>query len=1279
MNKKFSTLLTAGLLIGGASLFNVDAKVVTPADFLAAIVNDSLSVEKLELPAGDLTVELNGDVDITKAAATKADAPAVPTTNGHLIIKRPGLTITKASGVDKVQFTGRFAIEADGVTISGLNIKHHVAVNNGSYWKTAITVVAKSATITGNTIDCSSDEKLVNGITIFPTAEDAEFAVSGNTINNSNASEGKWTSCGIQVAENCTNPLNSKSAQLKDFKVASISNNTFVNCAADYVYIDWEATVGKYKAAQVTPIVAKDGSITNTNYVKAIVNSSDNGKGMIFNGTAEQLNAALSSLSGETINNVPIKTTEGLIVAGVTPLEDELFGYELIEEKTTDFSVLVLRSHLDPLHAYYAITLDANGAGQAEVIADAATMQKFATNPATLWSMTTGKDSDGKVWFKFKNQEGKELKVGDKATFYSLNQTSYNRGVVFTLDGLDLQTENNNYFGLYQAGIKALTVEELNWYEKDGFSVTVKYEDPEDGKLTKEDIAGNPFTGHLMPMTWTGSEFVKAETTDEDNPVKEFYLKDVDGNYIVAEKYASDGAETAQSTYTFKAVTEKALAHDILYDAPKGNRKYYGLYKAEISAKYNDMKDLKKIDILSVFVKNGWAKIGRLDLTSEKVPTLAASVKTDLKEILVALGSDDLVKPKDLLKRGKFYTVERLTRNKTGKLAMDEDEYNDNMSGMATFVQSYGNVLEGQFALTVKEGRYVFTNREVPGTTWKEIPTNALYYTDKANVYRCGVDTYKIETVKEHAATDGYETLKDVIDTKFYIGFSSGVFGANAWFTENHNDKGNTHTIGLDIDKEKALVFSAKEYAAPARIYHDQTTHQDTHYATDSIYVVSRLEYYDGNTLKYDLDTLKIVSYSFVNQYTEPLGIYSNGNKYESKVYQDETAKERFEDVETAHAQAQHFVLRQDKAEGKYNLRPAYLYDNDGVADNWMGYSKVYAGDATTGILSDVYLYDRTENDLFVIEETEKPMYRRVVNPLDTVAIFRDDNPKSILFESKGFLGMENLVQYPEIAPGMVADTAYVRNDTHRPQYMLVVGPKVTPAGKYCPVHGADADCKDEHLEDVAGWVEGRYLVNLVDTAIAWNNASKHSGNNPYINSEKYYRLGFVQAKHIEDSLIIAGTNDTLIVGTPAYNQAKFAFRYVDTDKKSFRIETANYVKLPNATEAERAGLGWLKWMNGVVVVVDDIKDADIFNMDEEFEGQPTANETIAASEVTVIAGEGQVTIAGAAGKKVVISNILGQVVANTVVASDNAVIAAPAGVVVVAVEGEAAVKAIVK
>jgi hypothetical protein len=76
---------------------------------------------------------------------------------------------------------------------------------------------------------------------------------------------------------------------------------------------------------------------------------------------------------------------------------------------------------------------------------------------------------------------------------------------------------------------------------------------------------------------------------------------------------------------------------------------------------------------------------------------------------------------------------------------------------------------------------------------------------------------------------------------------------------------------------------------------------------------------------------------------------------------------------------------------------------------------------------------------------------------------------------------------------------------------------------------------------------------------------------------------------------------------------------------------------------------------------------------------KPTDNEEITTSEVKVIAGEGQVTIAGATGKKVVVTNVLGQVVANKVITSDNSVIAAPQGVVVVAVEGEEAVKAVVE
>lgn len=87
------------------------------------------------------------------------------------------------------------------------------------------------------------------------------------------------------------------------------------------------------------------------------------------------------------------------------------------------------------------------------------------------------------------------------------------------------------------------------------------------------------------------------------------------------------------------------------------------------------------------------------------------------------------------------------------------------------------------------------------------------------------------------------------------------------------------------------------------------------------------------------------------------------------------------------------------------------------------------------------------------------------------------------------------------------------------------------------------------------------------------------------------------------------------------------------------------------------------------------------FNVDRKTadDNYATDNEEIATSEIAVIGQEGAVRIANAEGKKVVITNILGQIVANTAITSSDVVIAAPAGVVVVAIEGEDAVKAVVK
>ncbi|MGM9759416.1 MAG: DUF6383 domain-containing protein [Parabacteroides sp.] len=97
---------------------------------------------------------------------------------------------------------------------------------------------------------------------------------------------------------------------------------------------------------------------------------------------------------------------------------------------------------------------------------------------------------------------------------------------------------------------------------------------------------------------------------------------------------------------------------------------------------------------------------------------------------------------------------------------------------------------------------------------------------------------------------------------------------------------------------------------------------------------------------------------------------------------------------------------------------------------------------------------------------------------------------------------------------------------------------------------------------------------------------------------------------------------------------------------------------------------------NGVVVVTTDKENAASVLI-ETVEG-PTANEAVEAAEVSVVAVNGAIIVKGATGKVVTVANILGQTIANQVAASDNVTIAAPAGVAIVTVDGEAT-KVVVK
>ena len=861
--------------------------------------------------------------------------------------------------------------------------------------------------------------------------------------------------------------------------------------------------------------------------------------------------------------------------------------------------------------------------------------------------------------------------------------------------------EEATYVGFQVTSVVGVPVKALNVLEKDGFSVTIYY-DNKDNCLSDEDhlvadIAGNPFKGHLTTMVWDKTKKVFLSTEDqkavaivEENP-NNFYLKNTDGNYIVAQKYEGQGASEYQALYSFTTVKEADLKHYLIRkaDGLSVDKEYFGLFRAEVKeadfeADPEAITKVDKLTSLSVLGDYNWAKVGRYDFTTNKVPTLVASYTTSLYPVLISLGDREIVDWKEFL-QDKFFTIEKVTKD-----AKDNGYLVPESNNKTRFEKTYSNVLEGQWALTAKIKNdkvvsYTFTNRENDNVTFSFDKAQALYYKSGVeNTYKYLGEEYVIKAVNTDPS-DGYKVLATdkELNQKWNIAFASSVFDGKAYLTENHSDAKDAayHVIGLTTDAENALEFSVKKYDGEYKKTENTDVHKYVYTPADTIYVVSTLGYYNTKTKDYDtkLDTLKVLAYSFVNQWNEPLA-YGDVNANKDQGYRslvtyskdNKTYKFATAGLETAHAYAQKFAIRLDGDNGNYNLRPVVktynAYTEGGKPTDWKAYQifnndkdlyKMYAGDASIGIMDNVDLYDRTENDLFTIEGVDSDIYRRLAQNVDTVSIFCDANNSEMLYENTteiaekvfvNFLGLGNIAQMKDMAPAMVADTAYVRYNTYKPQYMLIVDPTIHPAGKWCEEHQS-ATC--EHAVDVPAWTEGRILVNLVDSANAWDAAHKHQVGNPY-KKEGNNKLGFINAIHRSDSLIVDGKRQ--FIGNNDDHIAKFQFRYVDTESKSFVIETKG---------------GYLKNLGGDLVVVSDINSADVFNMTEGFEGDPTANENIAAGNVVVAGVNGAVIVKGAEGKNVIVSTILGKVVANEVVSSDNATIAAPAGIVVVSVDGE--------
>ena len=208
------------------------------------------------------------------------------------------------------------------------------------------------------------------------------------------------------------------------------------------------------------------------------------------------------------------------------------------------------------------------------------------------------------------------------------------------------------------------------------------------------------------------------------------------------------------------------------------------------------------------------------------------------------------------------------------------------------------------------------------------------------------------------------------------------------------------------------------------------------------------------------------------------------------------------------------------------------------------------------------------------------------------------------------------------------------------------------------------------------------YLMNTLDSAEVKGYAYEAAG-------AEAVRAAFIAGSVCGiDSIAIKGDTINAMNLNPAAVAFEVAAEYSDEAYKILSVqEYLNPAYDEEAAEEQGEEYdvekylprnAYLAHLNNVVYWTTDPEQAEVFKVMTT--STPTSNDKIAAeSAISVIANDGTVTIQGAAGKSVVISNILGKVVAETVLSSDNATIAVPAGIVAVAVEGEAAVKVVVK
>ena len=1313
MNKKISTLLAVFLAAGYS--YTVEAGVVKIANPISGqyyvIAEDGLT----DVTGSGTKMQLINDSDLPKATA----AASLTTAKGDAALWKfdgvlAGFTLYNK---DKAAYLANNDVDANKAIFLGTATT--LSYENGR-------IIAATASSNGLTLAASAqaDFNTVKGSATALYFYDVTKAVAQQTLNQTVKIGDKYL---VTEDDGSNTPKLVSESRYNELKAANPKRVAWtVNASGALV----SAAVAAANQLTITTAGALSLSASGT----AIEVSASNGLSTFFDSTSGKsyvfTKSGVLEVSGTAVTDDNKKDFLSISITASTAVADapDITGYDFATSVTSASDILLGYNNTNDKFLHWDATTN-------KVTGENATATSFQ-DPTYIWNAYKNADNT----YSFKTNDGKILEIGG-ATDFTVEGTANGFYLKTKQAGADKYVKNDltldafanaAVFGAYQANTIAFSAKELIDNQGRSFSIKLK-----DASNTTDNLKGNVFNGEMLIPVMAYDASGKAVTDPTHGDLTQFkrvtgttdksymLMRESDGSIIVMDMDAvwslngitqhiatggyqfttllqsnmlkflngagDQGKRNLAYTFAINHVPGKDAIAEITVTDTENNDTYYVVSYNSDNAYYLTSNTAKRNLVRASFdnvliVKGNWEKNNPLNdryvnivFANHSAVKYATEKGTyaalDGKVLGVNSAETDLLPQND----DKF-----LFAKPEGQWAVLVAEDAADKDGKITVVN--GNTTE--FIFKNRENGMSFTASKM---YWLGEDRYAVEYRGRSPfAYADGTlarDTMIISAAPElkynTVQMDGYKVYsdKDVLDQEFRLVVASTQ---NDYFvSENHSGQ---HLLGLTEDEANAVNWRLVPMTA-ARTY-DKDGYLKT--ATDSVYVMNVSQYYNASKdCYYEVkDTLAMVAYALQNTANGEYLTYENPQKQDilSMICKPNSENYTTDDLNNAYR----FVLK-EKSDGQVNIigvnAPATKYGEYYYTLNLN--NKLYG--ATTQQLGAVEVEKAyaqiNSNDLFKVVNVEAPEYRLNVQG-DTIRIFREENDYDTMYENGEFLNLGNKAQLTGMAPAMYVDTAYVnRGHNNRYQYLLVVNPKYVPA-EPCTIPGHPALHPDTTY--------GRFLVNLIDSAVYVN---KHGAihANKYINDveadEPYAKLGFVWGYRTADKLYLTEGNnfkkvkDVIDLNSPEFNIAKFAFRYVNAasgDKNgAFKIQTRyvdynSAIAVKSQKDRRESDNGYLKTINGVVVVTEGVAKGEEFNLAAEH-SIPTANEGINASEVSVIASEGEVTINGAAGKTVVITNVLGQTIANTVLSSDKAEIAAPAGVVVVAIEGEAAVKAIVK